>query len=237
MTYEKSCGAVVFTRDRSGIRYLLIHQNLGHWGFPKGHVEPGEEEQDTALREILEETGLRVTLLEGFRTYTRYPLPRDPGIVKTVVFFLAEYSGQKIRVQQTEVQNARLLPYEEALALLQHEDARRILTQADNFLTGRHSAVPDLCGLLKLLEPQPALYTGSRDIRDLDQFLNGFCFAAMQEHPGFDDWLHGDFRLYLAKKYADTRTVNWCRLIRDHEPDGDSTDAFFRLVHEFWDQR
>lgn len=235
--FEKSCGAVVFTRDRGGIRYLLIHQTAGHWGFPKGHMEAGETEQETALREIFEETGLHVTLLDGFRTCTRYPLPRKPGVTKTVVYFLAEFADQKVHVQQTEVQNARLLPYAEAIKVLQHEDSRHILTQADNYLTGRHSAVPDLMGLIKLLEPRPPLYIGSRDIRDLDQFIGGFRFAAMQEHPGFDDWLHRDFRDYLAEKYADTRTVNWCHLIRDHEPDGNSTDAFFRLIHEFLDQR
>lgn len=237
MNYEKSCGAVVFTRDRGEIRYALIHQTAGHWGFPKGHVEPGETERETALREISEETGLHVTLLKGFRTFTQYPLPRKPGVVKQVVYFLAQFSGQEISVQEAEVQNARLLPYAEALALLQHEDSRRILTQADNFLTGRHSALPDLIGLLKLLEPRPELYIGNRDITALDQFLGGFCFAAMQEHPGFDNWLHRDFRDHLAEKYADTRTVNWCHLIRDHEPDGHSTDAFFRMVHEFLDQR
>ena len=56
MEYEKSCGAVVFRIGERGPEALVIHQNAGHWGFPKGHVEPGEDEEQTALREILEET-------------------------------------------------------------------------------------------------------------------------------------------------------------------------------------
>ena len=45
MEHEKSCGAVVFTRSRGDLRYVLIQQKKGLWGFPKGHVEAGETEK------------------------------------------------------------------------------------------------------------------------------------------------------------------------------------------------
>ena len=57
---EKSCGVVLFNSDR----FLLLQHNNevsgadGHWDFPKGHVESGEEEIDTALRELKEETNI-----------------------------------------------------------------------------------------------------------------------------------------------------------------------------------
>ena len=63
MKTEKSCGAVVLRKNQGRLQVLLIkHINGGHWAFPKGHVEPGETEEQTALREIKEETGLSVTL-------------------------------------------------------------------------------------------------------------------------------------------------------------------------------
>lgn len=237
MTYEYSCGAVVFTRTDGVPRYLMIREKTGHWGFPKGHMEAGETEKQTALREVFEETGVRVRLLEGFRAGTEYDLRELPGTRKRVAFFLGEFQEQELRLQAGEVADFALVPYCKAMELLRHEDAKRILTRADNHLTGRQKVLPDLTEVVELLEFRPELYIGSRDIRDLFHFLNGFCFAAEQEDPAFDDWLQRDFREYLARKYRDTRTVNCCHLIRDHEPDGDSTDAFFRLAHEFLDQR
>ena len=75
MIYEKSCGAVVFTRIDHDIRYLLIKNLSGIYGFPKGHVEPGETDVETALREVFEDVGITVQLLPGFRTVDVHPIP------------------------------------------------------------------------------------------------------------------------------------------------------------------
>ena len=75
MNYEYCCGAVVFTPVDGVPHYLLVrakNQPEGCHGFPKGHMEPGETEEQTALREIFEETGIRVRLVEGFRVVTEY---------------------------------------------------------------------------------------------------------------------------------------------------------------------
>ena len=59
MQHEKSCGAIVYRKFHGNIELLLIkNQNGGHWSFPKGHVEEGETEEQTAVREIMEETGI-----------------------------------------------------------------------------------------------------------------------------------------------------------------------------------
>jgi 8-oxo-dGTP pyrophosphatase MutT (NUDIX family) len=73
---EKSCGAVVFTRVNNKIKYLLIRSLTGTYGFPKGHVEAGETEEQTALREVFEEVGVKIDLLRGFKTVVEYSLPR-----------------------------------------------------------------------------------------------------------------------------------------------------------------
>ena len=139
MTYEKSCGAVLFTRRGKSIRYVIVHQRRGSWGFPKGHVEAGESERETALREIYEEVGIRPRLIDGFREESRYMLPRST-IRKTVVLFLAEYENQRIHPQKEELIDAPLLSYEEALSRLPHEDTRRILTAAHLFIQGYFDA-------------------------------------------------------------------------------------------------
>lgn len=138
MNYEYSCGAVVFTRIGGVPHYLLVRardQREGCHGFAKGHMEPGETEEQTALREIFEETGLRVQLLEGFRAVTEYPLPCPPDTRKRVVFFLAEYENQPVRIQESELAGFALAPFDEALELTEYADSRQILTDAHAFLT------------------------------------------------------------------------------------------------------
>ena len=135
MEHEKSCGAVVFTRTEGGIRYLMVRSVWGNWGFPKGHVEEGETEEETALREIYEETNLRVTLLEGFRETDEYLLRRKENAGKQVVYFCGEYppDGQ-VRVQASEIMSAEAVPLEKGLRLLRYESARKILRKADEFI-------------------------------------------------------------------------------------------------------
>ena len=63
MLHEKSCGAIVYRKYHGNTEILLIkHINSGHWSFPKGHVEGDETEEETAKREIMEETGIDVNL-------------------------------------------------------------------------------------------------------------------------------------------------------------------------------
>ena len=138
MNYEYSCGAVVFKRIGGEPHYVLVrakNQPEGCHGFPKGHMEPGETEEQTALREIYEEVGLRVRLLPGFRAVTEYPLPCPPNTRKRVVFFLAEYENQEITVQESELNAVTLPPWPQALELTQYADSKRILTEAHEFLT------------------------------------------------------------------------------------------------------
>lgn len=134
MQFEKSCGAVVFTRKNGNIYYVVIRQTNGDFGFPKGHMEPGEDEQSTALREIREEVGLHTSIVEGFRFDISYPFPNRPGVTKQVVYFLAEFSEQSLDIQPEEVSAAYLLPYKDALQMLTFAETKNILTEADCFL-------------------------------------------------------------------------------------------------------
>ena len=129
---ERSCGAVVW-RKRGGRRHYLIIQNRsGHSGFPKGHMEYGETEEQTALREIFEETSLKVELDTTFRAEYRYLV--DGYIHKSVLYFLANYSDGIFKPQAGEVFGIWLLPYEDALEKLDYEQDRRVLRMAEKRL-------------------------------------------------------------------------------------------------------
>ena len=136
MKHEKSCGALTF-RTENGARCVLVirHRHGGHWAFPKGHVEPGETERETAARETLEETGVRVRFADGFRETTRYSPAR--GVEKDVVYFVAEYDGGELRPQPEEVSDARFAPADEAMALLTFDADKRLLALAEAFLAGK----------------------------------------------------------------------------------------------------
>lgn len=121
MKYEKSCGAVIFSNDK----VLVIQQVKGHWGFPKGHVEQGETEVETAKREIKEETNLDVNINEEYR-YVEHYSPAE-GIEKDVIFFVAEKTGGEIKVQEEEVIQTEWLLPKEALERVTYVSSKRIL--------------------------------------------------------------------------------------------------------------
>lgn len=121
MKQEKSCGCVVIEEDK----VLLIKHVKGHWDIPKGHMEEGETEQETAIRELKEETNLEVEIIAK-DTYELAYSPEE-GIWKQVVYFLAKKTGGEIQPQITEVQEVRWFPMEEAIQVLTFDNAKQIL--------------------------------------------------------------------------------------------------------------
>ena len=133
MRHEKSCGAVVFSQFDGAWHVLLIrHEHGRHISFPKGHVEAGESERQTAEREILEETGVRVNVDTGFRAENRYMA--RPDVEKLVVFFIAVAEEQTPIAQEGEVAVAEWVEAGEAISRLTYEQDRRILRRAQKYL-------------------------------------------------------------------------------------------------------
>jgi len=134
MKQEKSCGMILFTHEKGQIRYVIIQSFDGTYGFPKGHIEPGESEEETALRETSEEVGIRPEIVPGFRQTDEYKLPTKPDTLKQVVYFLGTYQGQALQYQPEELVGAWLLPFDKAFALLQFTKTREMLRSADTFI-------------------------------------------------------------------------------------------------------
>ena len=124
MKKEKSCGAVVIKKDEGGINFLIIKQHDENWHFPKGHVEDGETERETAIREVKEETGLDVEVDTNYRYTTNYS-PK-PGVSKDVIFFLGKVVGGEIKPQVEEVSEVKFVPIDEALDMIHFDDMKEI---------------------------------------------------------------------------------------------------------------
>lgn len=135
MIFEKSCGAIVYTVDNGVIKYLLVEQNSGFHSFPKGRMENEETEEQTAIREIKEETNLEVELITDFKVCERYNPAEKLGFTKQVVYFLAHYSDEKPRVTRpNEIKSLKSLSLEDSLITIEHENKKELLKQADEYI-------------------------------------------------------------------------------------------------------
>ena len=97
---EKSVGLVLYRDTPSGKVYLLLHYRGGHWDFPKGHVKKGENEKQTAARELREETGITDARIRGgFKDRIEYSFRRDNRTVaKEVVYYIARTRTADVRL-------------------------------------------------------------------------------------------------------------------------------------------
>ncbi|HJQ22119.1 MAG TPA: NUDIX domain-containing protein [Gemmatimonadaceae bacterium] len=137
--HETSAGGVVFRVVDGAVRYLLIRDSYGHWGFPKGHVERGERADTAALREVMEETGLRAVdiaaKIDRIEWFFRF---RGTLIHKRCDFFLMETQAEDTQPQRSEgITACQWTPVDEALELIEYENARAVLRRADAMVRER----------------------------------------------------------------------------------------------------
>ena len=133
MKREKSCGALVYRKQNDRYELLLLkHKYGGHWSFPKGHVESGENEFQTALREVKEETGLSIHLVDGFRESVEY-YPR-PGVKKQVVYFMGKADSTELKRQEEEISELQWIRMEEAEGLVTYANDKRLINRVKETL-------------------------------------------------------------------------------------------------------
>lgn len=138
--YRKSCGVVPVYRDGKDFFFLLVHQNNGHWAFPKGGIEDGESEVETALRELKEETGIILSSLPAdSRIFEEYTIEeKEYGLAtKQVVYFVGLVGSKDVIVQKEEIQGFKWLSFEEALGQLTYDGTREVLKKANVYLENK----------------------------------------------------------------------------------------------------
>lgn len=138
MPDERASGMILFRNHPTGRQYLVIKNCTGgHWGFPKGRLEPGEGEMEAARREVGEEVGIRQLQVEGgFVEHLAYRFVRNQEVVrKTVTLFLA-MSDEPGGPGGDEVETMEWLPLCDALNRLTHPEQRTVLLRAEAYLQG-----------------------------------------------------------------------------------------------------
>ena len=131
--YEHSCGAVVFRQIKGEYRFLLIkNRRSTHWGFPKGHMEKGETREETAIREVLEETGVHIHIYEGFCSESEYRI--GAKIEKRVEVFLASTEDTQTVIQKEEIEDYIWLRYPEAYEMLKFDNDKEILESVKEYM-------------------------------------------------------------------------------------------------------
>jgi len=122
---EFSAGGVLF---RNG-EVLLIKNPSGVWTFPKGNVEKGEKPEETALREVLEETGVKGRILSYVGEISYWYTLEGERVFKRVKYYLMDYVEGEPK-PSWEVLDARFFPVEEAQKLLKYKGDREIFKKA-----------------------------------------------------------------------------------------------------------
>ena len=135
MKKETSAGAVLLCDTSGKNEFLLLNYPQGHWDFVKGKMEVNETPQETARREMREETGIsNFQLIDGFEEYVRYNFRFKNEVVhKKVIFFLAKTNIKKISLSH-EHNDYLWLGYNDALKKSTFKNAKNILTKANKFL-------------------------------------------------------------------------------------------------------
>jgi len=136
-----SYGVIAFRQTGDSLEFLLIHQfsrinNNAYWTFPKGHLEGEETPQQTAARELHEETGLTVDeFLSDHQFKNEYTFTwEDTQIKKTAAYFLARVQAGEVVMQATEVHNAKWLPVELVLRQLDYETNKLLFQEVLRYL-------------------------------------------------------------------------------------------------------
>lgn len=148
MPQEKSAGAIIY-RVQNGIPYyLLLHYQSGHWEFAKGHIEKNETPEQTAKREVKEETGIEdLEIIPGFKEYIKYffrsnyhlkkeDKNKAPWIFKLVVFYLAKTPTEVVKISEEHIGFA-WLPYQDALKKLTFKNAKNLLKKANDLISAK----------------------------------------------------------------------------------------------------
>jgi len=143
MINERSFGIVPLQFRPTG-KYLFLVQHLSKaWLLPKGHAERGETSKQTAARELMEETGLRIVKWLDHSPFTeRYSFKRqERQIHKEAIYFPALVKG-KIKLQTEELFDGRWIPVQDFFARSTFPEMKRIASEVSSWLLSSSAGKP-----------------------------------------------------------------------------------------------
>ena len=138
MKFEFSAGGVVAKKD-NGKTLILTSQHSQHhgWVFPKGligdHVK-GEQKEDTAIREVEEETGVKGKIIKPLTPVEYWYAFKGEKIKKTVYYFLMEYVSGDITNHDWEMENVEWLPESEVKKRLTYPSDKKVWQEASKLI-------------------------------------------------------------------------------------------------------
>ncbi|WP_308442916.1 bis(5'-nucleosyl)-tetraphosphatase [Apilactobacillus xinyiensis] len=131
-------GAIVYRMVNDKPRYLLEKSATSDfWGFPKGHVEAGENLVQAAVREIKEETGIDATIDENFNYVVEYDMKN--GHHKTVTFYSSKVDTETVKLQKEEISEYVWLEYDQARKMVTFDNLKVALDAINSYLSKKHS--------------------------------------------------------------------------------------------------
>ena len=135
VVFHLSCGLVLFRKEADQHMFLLLHYLGGHWDFVKGHLEEGETLEDTAIRELEEETGIKhLQILPNFKEKISYDYYHQGQKQEKDVVVLIGETTEKDIVLSDEHQGFQWVNYDEAMKELTFENAQNVLRAAGQYL-------------------------------------------------------------------------------------------------------
>jgi bis(5'-nucleosidyl)-tetraphosphatase len=136
---DEAFGIIPILIGQEPHQYLLIQHHAGHWGFPKGHADPGESAFEAACREFIEETGIAAyTVLAEVSFSEEYMFSRQgQKFTKTVLYFPALVQSSIVKCQQEEIRAYAWADYETAIDLMTFGGGKQVLKDAHHYLLQR----------------------------------------------------------------------------------------------------
>jgi 8-oxo-dGTP pyrophosphatase MutT (NUDIX family) len=152
-----SAGGIV-VRHESGQPWLVVGSRRRErdgrtWTLPKGTPDKGETREQTALREVREETGLEVRITGPLDSIEYSFVQSGTRIHKTVHYFLMEPVGGDLAAHDHEFDEVRWIPFESAASMLTFETERALVARAAEVVAGR--PMPDATAASPRAEAAP----------------------------------------------------------------------------------
>ncbi|KRM68225.1 NUDIX hydrolase [Apilactobacillus ozensis DSM 23829 = JCM 17196] len=138
MVTEIDGGAIVYRLIEDKPYYLLEKSATSDfWGFPKGHIEKGEDLVQAAIREIKEETGIDASIDPNFKYVIEYDMKN--GHHKSVTFYSSKVNTDKVMLQKEEISDFAWLGYDDARSKLTFENLKLALDAMHKYISNKHS--------------------------------------------------------------------------------------------------